>query len=495
MSTSVQPEPFDPDSALATYQHLHPAAESTAAPFDPDEALAAYEKQAKGPLTPEQQTPAQSFFDNAGNAVAFGQGPKIAGALGAVGSLVQGKGLSGYEPAKTAAEGQLAQDQSAHGAAAALGGATGAALSPINLLAGGVGGGAARMAGLGRLGQAAAGGAASGALYGAGTAPPGEAGRGAVTGGVTGALAAPAADFALGKLAPTVGRAAQHIGFGKPLPTGQEAYDAVQAARGAQGATAYPRAEALPDITKPEIIAEIQNEPHFREAWQDAREIGRVRGLNIPDLPTPAAEVKIPKEYQGNPQVIAAIQAAHTQQQAISPTGLPIAGINLMKQGLDNYIERSSTPAPLANALRTKLRGVLDQVDAIAPEYAAARQGWQQHSQLMDAIEPTGAAHPPSVSPWLAASAATGHPVGLMGTGLALLKGGSPGIPAGAAQAVDKLAPSLTRVSPDVLGMARQVAPKPYLSSPPIPTSGAGPSLLSTFTQQRMQQADQNGPQ
>lgn len=214
----VAPPSEDPDLLAAEKQIGINHSQASDPNSDPD--LLAAEKQIgvgapQGPLSQAQLTPAQAFFDKTANSAAFGMGPQIAGAMGAVGSLVgPNHDLSGYATERDKAQQQLAQDQYAHPTASTLGNVTGAVVSPIGgaighavaPVAGAIAGGTGLASALGR---GAIEGAAQGAAYGAGSTQGDALDR--LRGGLAGAGYGLAGGAAIGAAGYGLGKGAQAI--------------------------------------------------------------------------------------------------------------------------------------------------------------------------------------------------------------------------------------------------------------------------------------------
>jgi hypothetical protein len=427
---------------------------------------------------------AKAGIDHAAMSATFGFGKDVVPALG---SLAETGDLSRTSAIRQRGMQQLADEEAQHPIASKVGDVAGAVFSPINKVGAGVGA-LARGAGLvGRLGQAAVAGGTNAALYGAGSSDGSLADRAKAAGasGALGAVAGPAIDVGLGAVAPGIKRFAQKSGLIGGGVSPEDAAASVDNARSSAASVQYPAARALPDVKDDVIYKTIVDEPHFKDAYNAAREILRVRGQDVPPLPEGpegqlASMLAKNPSLASDPGMVDAIRKGITSKGAVETPSIPVAALDQMKQGLDDVIESNRTPRGLASALRSRLSGLLSRLDEIAPEYAEARQTFKQHSQLADAIEPgtKGNSGGPNVSFWAANAAAHGSPIGMMATAAGLAKSG--GRSAAVRQAVDQMAPSLNRVSPDVLSTVRQAFPNSYRLGNPVPAAGnIPPSLLA----------------
>ena len=185
--------------------------------------------------------------------------------------------------------------------------------------------------------------------------------------------------------------------LGVPRGSASQASATIVAQRAADAAPAYARAYAAPDITDPGILATLRK-PDFQKAYSLAQRIGETEGTPIPDIPTGA--VPMPDAIAGNPDAEAAFRAAYLKQNPDALGGVSVRTLDLVKRGMNDVISsqyRNGSTA-LATANKTALQNMLARADQVSPDFAAARQQFAGHSDLLDAATAGRAAMGPSVA-------------------------------------------------------------------------------------------------
>ena len=108
----------------------------------------------------------------------------------------------------------------------------------------------------------------------------------------------------------------------------------------------------------------------------------------------------MPAVIAGNPDAEAAFRAAYLKQNPDALGSVSVRTLDLVKRGMNDVISSQyrNGNAALATANKTALQNRLARVDQVAPDYAAARDQFAGHSELMDAATAGRAALGPSVA-------------------------------------------------------------------------------------------------
>lgn len=436
----------------------------------------------------------KSLGDHFANGATFGMGKHLAPLFAWMDSKsLGGQGRTAEQLAKQYDQ-TMTEDKAAHPLGSAAGEVAGAIASPINK----VGEAVAGLTGAGRLAKAAVSGAVNTGIYGAANAPKGEAGEKAVEGMALGAPAGIVGDKAGELLGKGVTAAKQSVGLA-PKVSPEEAFGIINKAQKAQADARYALARAHPDLQDDELD-NLMQDPRIRQLWNDHAVPNNLsRGTPIESLAMKpdGTATKAPswQDWQNMSDADQLKTAAQTPmgkkdpvfQFSDGPTSYPVRGIDETKKALDAQFQSRKLIKSDYDAMNAGMGKVLNRTDQLAPDYGAARQGFKQHADLKNAIAPDGNLQEGStegVEPWDAFKAVKGNPLAMGKVAKSIFLPAS----SGARESIEKLAPSLTEVKPDVLQAVRTAYPKPYAMGDPTAganTGAGGAALLHLYAQQK----------
>lgn len=135
----------------------------------------------------------------------------------------------------------------------------------------------------------------------------------------------------------------------------------------------YEAAYAVPPLRDKEVTALFQL-PKFQQAYQRAQAIARLEGEELPDIFT--------YKHGMHGPVVSGVR---------DDAAMTIKAIDYVKRGMDDVIESGSRGGKMgraeARALRARLKGMLERVDEVVPEYKAARAQYAGDAAVTAAFE------------------------------------------------------------------------------------------------------------